>query len=174
MLGQYKFFPTLIRRDKIVKGNIQDILDFHKNVLGPGVSGNLQKPEQIKETFCRGSDHLKLIYGEYGTKVNMKMHVIKTHEAYFRKLEKRAGMKTTFLSQISSPMTHLMQYHLFFEALAKLYGKQIHTSWVRTPTNSTTRQIHITISEQQQNILYTYFYELSKINIKYNFKYEYL
>ena len=92
-------------------------------MLGPGFSDNLKKPEQMRETFSRGSDHLKLIYGEYGTKVKMKMHVIKTHEAYFRTLEKRAGMKTTFLSQISRPMTHLMQYHLFFEALAKLYGK---------------------------------------------------
>ena len=128
-------FPILSRRDKIVQGNILDILEFHKNVLGPGLSGNLQKPEQMKETFRRGTDQMKNIYGEYGTKVKMKMHVIKTHEAYFRKLEKRARMKTTFLSQISRPMTHLMQYHLFFEALAKLYGKQIHTSLFRTPKN---------------------------------------
>ena len=66
---------------------------------------------------------MKTLYGDYAAKIKMKAFVIRSQEAFFRKLARRAGLKQSLASFMNSPMVHLLRYQLFFEALAKLSTK---------------------------------------------------
>ena len=117
--------PTELRdgRDKIVVGNLLHMRDFHRDQLTVAISEHLRNPALLRDLFKKEAEGMKQMYGEYATKLKMKTCIIKDHEAYFRQLSKRAGLKTSLTSELNGPMVHLLQYHLFFVDLAKLAKK---------------------------------------------------
>ena len=117
--------PTELRdgRDKIVLGNLLQMRDFHRDQLTVAVSEHLRNPALLRDLFRKEAEGMKLMYGEYATKLKMKTHIIREHEAYFRLLQKRARLKASLASQLNVPMVHLLRYHLFFADLAKLARK---------------------------------------------------
>ena len=76
-----------------------------------------------RDLFKKESVQMKTLYGDYAAKIKMKAFVIRSQEAFFRKLSRRAGLKQSLTSFMNSPMVHLLRYQLFFEALAKLSAK---------------------------------------------------
>merc|ERR1712130_528909 len=117
--------PTELRdgRDKIVVGNLLHMRDFHKDQLTVAIREHLRNPALLRDLFKKEAEGMKQMYGEYATKLKMNSCIIKDHEAYFRQLSKRAGLKTSLASELNGPMVHLLQYHLFFVDLAKLAKK---------------------------------------------------
>ena len=117
--------PTELRdgRDKIVVGNLLHMRDFHRDNLAVAIGEHLRNPALLRDLFKKEAEGMKQMYGEYATKLKMKACIIKDHEAYFRQLQKRAGLKTSLVSELNGPMVHLLRYHLFFADLAKLARK---------------------------------------------------
>ena len=117
--------PTELRdgRDKIVAGNLLHLRDFHRDHLTVAIRQHLRNPALLRDLFKKEAEGMKRMYGDYATKLKMKTCIIKEHEAYFRQLQKRAGLKTSLANELNGPMVHLLRYHLFFADLAKLAKK---------------------------------------------------
>ena len=117
--------PTELRdgRDKIVLGNLLHLRDFHRDHLTVAISEHLRNPALLRDLFKKEAEGMKQMYGEYATKLKMKTQIIKDHEAYFRQLQKRSGLRTSLASALNGPMVHLVRYQLFFADLAKLARK---------------------------------------------------
>ena len=111
-------------RDKIVEGNFSMIRDYHKDELQDQLKAALNSPKKLRELFEKEAATMKSIYGEFATKLKMKLQIIRQHEAYFARIQRQCGLsKFSMSSQLNGPMIHLTRYFLFLDSLAKLCTK---------------------------------------------------
>jgi triple functional domain protein len=97
-------------RSRLVVGNLTRILELHQRVITVGLRGSLEQPAQLRALFTREAGRMRELYGEFAATLRMKVHIVKAHAAYFRRLQRRAGLKLGLDSLLRGPLVQLVRW----------------------------------------------------------------
>ncbi|XP_065576219.1 guanine nucleotide exchange factor DBS-like isoform X3 [Artemia franciscana] len=120
--NQQKIPLTLLGKEEVLFGNLEQIHDFHSNIFLPDLEHFIEDPQMISQCFLRRKNELHELYSYYCQNIPQSEELRRAageQNSFLRECQLRLGHKLPLGAYLLKPVQRITKYQLLLRDLLK-------------------------------------------------------
>merc|ERR1711915_1147668 len=111
--------PVPRKKIKEMLGNIEDIKDYHKQVILPKLQEGINNHLMLRQLFVKEESRLRMKYGRYCMNMKRATEIFEDNKEFFTLYQINKSLSDRIESHLIMPVQRITRYHMFFKELTK-------------------------------------------------------